>query len=81
MALPTPDAYNDAIQTPRLAFSDPVLAAGTVDCNGLGIPRGWVVGSPSRIGSPTVAAERLPSDVFTRKSMIYETVINRSTTS
>src|SRR5258708_744417 len=39
MPLPTPDAYNDAIQTPRLAFPDPVLAGGTVDCNGFGIPK------------------------------------------
>jgi hypothetical protein len=37
--LPTPDAYNDAVQTPRLAFSDPILAAGTVDRNGFGIPK------------------------------------------
>jgi hypothetical protein len=39
MSLPTPDAYNDAVQTPRLAFLDPALAAGTVDCNGFGIPK------------------------------------------
>jgi hypothetical protein len=39
MSLPTPDAYNDAVQTPRLAFLDPVLASGMVDCNGFGIPK------------------------------------------
>jgi hypothetical protein len=39
MPLPTPDAYNEAIQTPRLAFPDPVLAGGAVDCNRLGIPK------------------------------------------
>lgn len=39
MTLPTPDAYNDAVQTPRLAFSDTELANGTVDCNGFGIPK------------------------------------------
>ena len=39
MALPTADAYNDAIQTPRLAFPDPVLASGTVECNGFGLPK------------------------------------------
>jgi hypothetical protein len=38
MALPTPDAYNDAVQTPRLAFSDTELANATVVCNGFGIP-------------------------------------------
>jgi serine/threonine protein kinase len=39
MALPTPDAYNDAVQTPRLAFSDTALANAKVACNGFGIPR------------------------------------------
>lgn len=39
MPLPAPDAYNDAVQAPRLAFSDLVLAGGTVDCNGFGIPK------------------------------------------
>jgi hypothetical protein len=39
MPLPTADAYNDAIQTPRLAFPDPVLAGGIADCNGFGIPK------------------------------------------
>lgn len=39
MTLPTPDAYNAAVQTPRLAFSDTELANGAVDCNGFGIPK------------------------------------------
>lgn len=39
MTLPTPDAYNDAVQSPRLAFSDSDLANATVDCNGFGIPK------------------------------------------
>ena len=39
MALPTPDAYNDAVQSPWLAFSDSELASATVDCNGFGIPK------------------------------------------
>jgi len=37
--LPTPDVYNEAVQSPRAAFHDPVLASGQVDCNGFGIPR------------------------------------------
>jgi hypothetical protein len=37
--LPTPDAYNDAVQSPRRAFSDSSLASGTADCNGFGIPK------------------------------------------
>jgi hypothetical protein len=37
--LPTPDAYNEAVQAPLVAFPDPVLASGRVDCNGFGIPR------------------------------------------
>ncbi len=37
--LPTPDAYNDAVQTPRAAFTDQLLANGQVDCNGFGIPK------------------------------------------
>jgi len=39
MSLPTPDAYNDAVQNPRLAFADAELANATVDCNGFGIPK------------------------------------------
>ena len=39
MPLPTPDAYNDAIQNARHAFPDPVLAASTVECNAFGIPK------------------------------------------
>ncbi|MDZ4838086.1 MAG: hypothetical protein SGJ27_30255 [Candidatus Melainabacteria bacterium] len=36
---PTPQDYNEAIQSPRACFSDPDLTGGTVDTNALGLPR------------------------------------------
>ncbi len=39
MPIPTPDLYNDAVQNPKLAFSDAELKAATADRNGFGIPK------------------------------------------
>jgi hypothetical protein len=36
---PTPQEYNEAVQTPKLSFRDPELAAGTPDVTALGLPR------------------------------------------
>ena len=35
---PSLDQYNDAVQHPRTAFTDPLLKSGTVDVGGLGLP-------------------------------------------
>ncbi|MBX9696027.1 MAG: hypothetical protein K2Z81_26810 [Cyanobacteria bacterium] len=39
MSWPTPQQYNEAIQTPLVAFSDPDLRGGRVELNALGLPR------------------------------------------
>jgi hypothetical protein len=39
MAWPTPQEYNEAVQTPRIVFSDAELQAGAVEVNKLGLPR------------------------------------------
>ncbi|OJW23938.1 MAG: hypothetical protein BGO49_17285 [Planctomycetales bacterium 71-10] len=39
MAWPTPQEYNEAIQSPRICFSDPELRLGTPALNSLGLPR------------------------------------------
>ncbi len=39
MPIPTPDLYNDAVQNPKLAFSDAELQAATADRNHFGIPK------------------------------------------
>lgn len=39
MPIPTSDLYNDAVQNPKLSFSDAELQAATADCNGFGIPK------------------------------------------
>lgn len=39
MPWPTPQDYNEAIQNPRVCFSDPTLRAGIVDLTPLGLPR------------------------------------------
>src|SRR5438552_2906350 len=39
MAWPTPQDYNEAVQNPRLAFSDPDLRAGQPELTPLGLPR------------------------------------------
>ena len=39
MSWPTPQDYNEAIQSPRLSFSDPDLQAGTPELTSLGLPR------------------------------------------
>ncbi len=39
MAWPTPQDYNEAIQDPRLCFSDPELKTGRVAVNPLGLPK------------------------------------------
>ena len=36
---PSPQDYNEAIQTPRLCFADAELRAGTLDVSPLGLPR------------------------------------------
>ncbi len=38
MPLPTPDQYNEAVQAPRLAFTDSLLQKGEVERNALGLP-------------------------------------------
>ena len=37
-AYPTMDQYNDAVQHPQTAFSDPVLKAAKIATNGMGLP-------------------------------------------
>ena len=37
-AYPTMDQYNDAVQNPQTAFSDPVLTKATIVRNGMGLP-------------------------------------------
>jgi hypothetical protein len=39
MAWPTPQDYNEAVQNPRLAFTDPDLRNGQPELNALGLPR------------------------------------------
>src|SRR6266498_836531 len=39
MAWPTPQDYNEAVQNPRLAFTDPDLRNGQPELNPLGLPR------------------------------------------
>lgn len=39
MAWPTPQDYNEAIQSPQLCFSDPELQRGTPELTKLGLPR------------------------------------------
>src|SRR5262245_38016579 len=39
MPWPTPQDYNEAIQTPQLSFSDPELKAGKPELTPLGLPR------------------------------------------
>ena len=39
MSWPTPQDYNEAIQSPQLNFFDPELKGGTVDTTNLGLPR------------------------------------------
>ena len=39
MSWPTPQDYNEAIQSPQLNFFDPELKTGTVDTTNLGLPR------------------------------------------
>ena len=39
MAWPTPQDYNEAVQSPQSSFSDPELKAGQVETNKLGLPR------------------------------------------
>ena len=41
MAYPSPDLYNDAIQAPHLAFSDPVLQQASVIRNERGLPQAF----------------------------------------
>lgn len=39
--VPTPSDYNDAVQQPKHAFSDPILATGMAECNTFGIPKAF----------------------------------------
>lgn len=39
MSWPTPQEYNEAIQTPLISFSDPVLQKGEVELTPIGIPK------------------------------------------
>lgn len=39
MAWPTPQDYNEAVQNPRLSFTDPDLRAGLAELNKIGLPR------------------------------------------
>lgn len=39
MAWPTPQDYNEAVQNPRLSFTDPELRAGLPELNKIGLPR------------------------------------------
>lgn len=39
MPWPTPQDYNEAIQSPRLSFNDPELKGGSVETTALGLPR------------------------------------------
>src|SRR4051812_50106673 len=39
MSWPTPQDYNEAVQNPRLTFSDKDLQVGRVELNPLGLPR------------------------------------------
>jgi hypothetical protein len=39
MAWPTPQDYNEAVQNPRLAFSDPDLGSGQPELTALGLPK------------------------------------------
>lgn len=39
MAWPTPQDYNEAVQNPRLSFTDPELRAGQAELNNIGLPR------------------------------------------
>jgi len=41
MAWPTPQDFREAVQSPRLAFSDPELQAGVPELDRLGLPRPW----------------------------------------
>lgn len=41
MAWPTPQDFREAVQSPRLAFPDPELQAGTPELDRLGLPRPW----------------------------------------
>lgn len=41
MAYPSPDTYNDAVQAPHLAFTDPVLQQATVARNERGLPQAY----------------------------------------
>ena len=39
MSWPTPQDYNEAVQNPRIAFTDPVLREGQPELTSLGLPR------------------------------------------
>lgn len=39
MTWPTPQDYNEAVQSPSLSFADPELRSGVVDLTSLGLPR------------------------------------------
>src|SRR5215469_9299893 len=39
MSWPTPQDYNEAVQNPRLAFSDPELSSGQPELTPLGLPK------------------------------------------
>lgn len=41
MVWPTPQDFREAVQSPRLAFSDPELQAGVPELDRLGLPRPW----------------------------------------
>ncbi len=57
--LPSMDLYNDAVQSPKRAFSDNELAAGEVVKNGLGLPKpasgGFALTYELKSGSKTYA--------------------------
>jgi len=65
--LPTMDRYQDAVQTPRVAFLDPELQVGQVETSGLGLPRaysgGFAITYSVRTGSKRFAVR-----VFHRKA-------------
>lgn len=79
MPWPTPQDYNEAVQNPHLAFSDPELKSGQPELNNLGLPRpfsgNFACVYKIRVGAQKWAARCFTSDVPDQQQR-YEAISN-----
>src|ERR1017187_5863921 len=66
MAWPTPQDYNEAIQNPRSAFTDPDLGNGQPELNPLGLPRA-IAGNFACVYKIQTSGQRWAARCFSRE--------------